>query len=72
MNATVSAEIAVPRTGTWVFPSQCPTFRQWIHQAWIDRCYWEQPDCLVFVLRRRWLGFEFEFTERKRVPNELM
>jgi len=72
MNASVSAEIVVPRAGIWVSPSQCPTFSQWSHQVWVDRCYGERADCLVFVLRRRWFGFEFEFLDRRRIPSDLM
>ena len=72
MNATVSAEIVVPRAGTWVSPSQCPSVRQWIHHLRVDLCYWERTDCLVFVLRRRLFGFEFEVLDRRRIPSDLM
>ena len=72
MNAIAIGEIAMKRVRVWVQPSQCSSLREWVHRVWIDRSYWDGPDCLVFVLRRRCLGFEFEFRERKQIPHELM
>jgi len=72
MNAIAMSEIATKPVGIWVRPSQCSSLRQWVHRSWVHNCYWDGSDCLVFVLRRRWFGFELEFIERKYVPDELI
>lgn len=72
MNAIASAEITMKHAELWVSPSQCRNTREWIHHRWVERSYFEGSNSLVFVLRRRWLGFEFEFVEHKRVPYDMM
>ena len=72
MNAIAISEIAMKRVRVWVQPSQCSNLRDWVHCCWVDRSYWDGPDRLVFVLRRRCFGFEFEFVESKKIPHELM